>query len=254
MSRPSYNPQARYITLSWDDGHPCDMRLAELLKKYELKATFYVPRRSQRGTINEHEIRLLASEFEVGAHTLNHVVLTRVSTDVAREEIIGSRKWIEDVTGKACVVFCFPEGKFYTNHVELCCEAGFKGARTVELLSLRTLEAVGAFLLIPTTVQVYPHTKLTYLRNIAKRMKYDNFINFIRSIHVKSWKDLCYYMIHRLVTSASGGVMHIWGHSWEVHELDLWADLEDVFKFIQDVKKLVKVCTNSDLCLLAKDS
>jgi hypothetical protein len=29
-----------YITTSWDDGHPLDLRVAELLAKYGLKDTF----------------------------------------------------------------------------------------------------------------------------------------------------------------------------------------------------------------------
>ncbi len=32
-----------YFTTSWDDGSIYDMRLAELLLKYGLKATFYIP-------------------------------------------------------------------------------------------------------------------------------------------------------------------------------------------------------------------
>ena len=31
------------ITTSWDDGHPLDLRVAELLAKYGLQGTFYVP-------------------------------------------------------------------------------------------------------------------------------------------------------------------------------------------------------------------
>jgi hypothetical protein len=32
-----------YITTSWDDGHPSDLRLADLLHKHSLRGTFYVP-------------------------------------------------------------------------------------------------------------------------------------------------------------------------------------------------------------------
>ena len=34
----------KIITTSWDDGHPLDFKLAELLNKYNLKGTFYIPR------------------------------------------------------------------------------------------------------------------------------------------------------------------------------------------------------------------
>jgi putative transposase len=31
------------VTTSWDDGHPLDLKLAELLKKYDIPATLYMP-------------------------------------------------------------------------------------------------------------------------------------------------------------------------------------------------------------------
>ena len=33
-----------WITTSWDDGHTLDLRLADLLDKYDLRGTFYVAR------------------------------------------------------------------------------------------------------------------------------------------------------------------------------------------------------------------
>jgi len=31
------------VTTSWDDGHPSDLKLAELLREYDVPATFYIP-------------------------------------------------------------------------------------------------------------------------------------------------------------------------------------------------------------------
>lgn len=42
---------ATYITTSWDDGHPLDLRVAELLSEYHLQGTFYVPIAAEAGTI-----------------------------------------------------------------------------------------------------------------------------------------------------------------------------------------------------------
>src|SRR5436190_13479271 len=90
------------ITTSWDDGHPLDLRVAELLAKYDLRGTFYVPRSAERGTMTAAQIRELSGAFEVGAHTLHHVVLTRAPEAQARQEIAGSKSWLEDLTGSAC--------------------------------------------------------------------------------------------------------------------------------------------------------
>ena len=35
-----------YLTISVDDGHPTDFKSAELLARYGLKATFYIPARN----------------------------------------------------------------------------------------------------------------------------------------------------------------------------------------------------------------
>ena len=66
------NP-AVYITTSWDDGHPLDLRVAELLTKHRIGGTFYIPRIAEKETMSAAHIRQLSLAFEIGAHTLHHV-------------------------------------------------------------------------------------------------------------------------------------------------------------------------------------
>src|SRR5690349_12029041 len=84
----------------WDDGHPLDLRVAKMLAKHGLRGTFYVPRSAPNGTMHAAQIRELASGFEIGAHTLEHVVLTRTNLDRVREEITGSRNWLADIVSE----------------------------------------------------------------------------------------------------------------------------------------------------------
>jgi peptidoglycan/xylan/chitin deacetylase (PgdA/CDA1 family) len=67
--------------------------------------------------MGEQDVVSLGSEFEVGAHTLNHVVLTRTDANIARHEIEESKSWLELLLGKECEVFCFPQGKFDSEHM-----------------------------------------------------------------------------------------------------------------------------------------
>ena len=77
------------ITTSWDDGHPLDLRLAKLLQKYNVPATFYISIDSvERQGMNPQEIREIAKSFDVGGHTYHHVDLTRVSLGEAGPEIV----------------------------------------------------------------------------------------------------------------------------------------------------------------------
>ena len=100
------------ITTSWDDGNPSDMRLAEMLTRHGLTGTFYIPRKIDSGLMEERQIRELGQTFEIGAHTLNHVFLADVDDGTAREEVVGSRKWVQDLTGQLCPMFCPPAGRY----------------------------------------------------------------------------------------------------------------------------------------------
>ena len=71
-------PTTAWITTSWDDGHPLDMRLAEMLVCNKLKATFYIPRHIPSGVMSQAQVRELSQTFEIGGHTLDHVFLPTV--------------------------------------------------------------------------------------------------------------------------------------------------------------------------------
>src|SRR5205809_306729 len=115
---------AAYITTSWDDGHPLDLRVADLLAKYGLSGTFYVPMTSEYGTMSQDELRELSSAFEIGAHTLHHVELTGATEQLAREEIADSKSWLEDRIGLPCRMFCPPKGRYSNRHLHLIRDVG----------------------------------------------------------------------------------------------------------------------------------
>lgn len=71
--------------------------------------------------------------FAIGAHTINHPILSRVSPERARAEIVGSRVMIESACGFAPRAFAYPNGRpeDYTDAVQrLVREAGFACAVT----------------------------------------------------------------------------------------------------------------------------
>ncbi len=77
-----------------------------------------------------------------GAHTENHVILTRVSPEEAEAEIHRSKQVIEDQLKEECVLFCYPNGKtgdFDDRTRQMVQNAGFRGA----LLSLPGLVGPG---------------------------------------------------------------------------------------------------------------
>jgi peptidoglycan/xylan/chitin deacetylase (PgdA/CDA1 family) len=54
---------------------------------------------------------LKAARFDVGAHTVNHPILSRVDPGQAEREIVDSRDAIQRELGACSEVFCYPNGK-----------------------------------------------------------------------------------------------------------------------------------------------
>lgn len=236
-----------YITTSWDDGHRLDFRVAELLTKYGIGGTFYVPRSAEHGVMSAAELRELSGAFEAGAHTLHHTVLTASTDGRAWAEIVDSKAWIEDNTGKPCLMFCPPEGKFSAEHLRLVRRAGYLGLRSVELASLDLPRARQGIMVMPTTVQSHPHGRLAYARNTLKRMALGNLWRFVAHGKSAAWTALADAFLRE--ARDHGGVFHLWGHSWELEETSQWRRLDEVLRFMSGLRGEIPSLTNGQVCL-----
>jgi len=62
--------------------------------------------------LNEEEVRsLVTAGMEVGAHTVNHVNLGKISREEVVREVVGSRHDLERILGTPVVLFSFPFGR-----------------------------------------------------------------------------------------------------------------------------------------------
>ncbi|MEQ1863663.1 MAG: polysaccharide deacetylase family protein [Micropepsaceae bacterium] len=230
------------VTTSWDDGHPSDVRLAELLAKYGIAGTFYVPNRNSEGrpVMTEAELKHLSTAFEVGGHSIDHVVLTDLSPTEAERQIVENKRWLEQVTGKQVRGFCYVRGRYNRTVRDIVERAGFDYARTVANLHA---EVTGDPFQMPTTMQLFPHGPITYLKNFSRgqwtpaRAKFlwaalasENLAERIGRI-----LDLC---------ETAEGCFHLWGHSWEIDEQNLWADLEAVLRRLSTARASMEFLTN----------
>ena len=77
------------FTSSWDDGYALDLKVAELLDTHGCKGTFYVcPRKQHEYTMmNTQEITMLGKNHEIGAHTLRHSKLTKISLPTTADNL-----------------------------------------------------------------------------------------------------------------------------------------------------------------------
>ena len=81
------------VTTSWDDGHPLDLRVAELLARYGLTGTFYVPLNCSHRQVMDKQQLLALRELgmEVGSHTMTHPQLTKITRESAMRELTESK-------------------------------------------------------------------------------------------------------------------------------------------------------------------
>lgn len=86
-----------------------------------------------RALMDEAQVRdWLAAGHWIGAHTCTHPRLSRISRDRAKEEIVSSRKKLEDLFGTAIDHFAYPYGDYDDAVADLVREAGFQTACTMD--------------------------------------------------------------------------------------------------------------------------
>jgi len=237
------HPRA-YITTSWDDGHPLDLRLAELLRKYGLPATFYVPLDNKLPVLTASQVRELSAEFEIGAHTVHHCDLLTAPDHVTRSEITDCKNELEQICGRPCTAFCFPKGHFRRNHLKNVREAGYRTARTVELMSLEMPSVLDGVAMIPTTMQAGPAGFSRVARNSLKRMRPENLFRHVR-FSKSDWVATAEAVLEHVIRG--GGVFHLWGHSWEIDQMRQWEDLERALALLAQCKGRAHFTDNSGL-------
>jgi peptidoglycan-N-acetylglucosamine deacetylase len=232
----------KLITTSWDDGYILDFRLAELLDKYRLKGTFYIPKTNKENPVmSEKDMADLSRSFEVGGHPINHIRLYKNRAEDYLNEIQGCYHWINNITGITPISFCFPGGVFNDLAIRHAKIAGFKILRTTELLSVGKLSNNG---LMPTTLQVFEHTKYTYVKHLVKRGRIGNMIMWLKNNPPSDILKLTDYYLDNV--NANNGCFHLWGHSWEIEQENLWDKLEMLLQHLTHRSDFTSV-TNGEL-------
>lgn len=193
------------LSLSCDDGSRYDHKLIDLLEKYELPCTFYVPCYSD---LTDKEIKEISEKYEIGGHTVTHQILTECPPDIARDEIINCKSILENIIGKTITKFCYPRGRYNPFVKEMVKKAGFKEARTTRLL---WTEKNTDLFETHTTIHVYQNPK------------YGD----------KDWYQVALENLEECKNE--DGVYHLWMHSWEVERDGNWSKLEALFKQIRKV-------------------
>lgn len=131
----------------WDDGDVDDIKLVEILKRHEAKATFNInpggwksERRLGHKFKGEYDVWKLSLDemkdvyrgFRVAGHTMTHPTLTKIDPEWALVELVECKKYIEEHFGFKECGMAYPNGPYDDAVKELVRQAGYRYSRTVE--------------------------------------------------------------------------------------------------------------------------
>lgn len=196
------------IETSWDDGFLLDLKVATLLKKYNMTGVFYiiVDRIGESGYLSWDQVKDLERQgFEIGSHTMSHPSdMKALYEEQLHYEVQNSKDMIETVLGHKIAKFCYPRGRFNEVVQAKVAESGYIEARATGMPGILEVKDK---LAIPGTVHIFQRPEY----------KGVNVLDFAKQIIDRAVKE--------------GGYVNIWGHSKEVDENKLWDVLEEVLAY-----------------------
>lgn len=127
----------KYIVISFDDGYKDFYTDAyPILKRHNIKAVNYIPYYflDKPNYMSSEDVKKIAAEglVEIGSHTLRHTSLTSVSKEIAFEEILNSKKYLETKFEIEVKSFAYPYGFYDKDIANMVEKAGYTNAVTVE--------------------------------------------------------------------------------------------------------------------------
>ena len=196
------------ITISCDDGCDSDYKLAKLLEKYDLDATFYWPVDVQTLAFQKgwepltpaHEA-YIARNFEIGSHTVSHRYLTKIPLKEAVGEIKDSKKILENKYDQNITKFCYPRGYSNPEMTQAVKDAGYSYGRST------LIGHIGE--------DADPYFAATAVHmGCPIREEYKGM----------TWMDYGYKLFEEAKEKDLD--FHAWCHSWEIDRYNEWKNVE----------------------------
>jgi hypothetical protein len=232
MNAENESKRPSIVTTSWDDGHPLDLRLAELMVKHGIRGTFYVPASNGKSLLGKSVLdargvrELSATDIEVGSHSLTHANLIKCPDPL--RELSVSKERLEQILSRPIQSFCYPGGAFNYRISRLARTADYKLARTT--VAFRTAYDFDPFRM-PVTLKFHSRSRTIHLCQLAKSANLSGLLNWSSHWAMKVRLE---NLIGQIIADVSkrGGIFHLWGHSWEIDSMGLWERLGKVFEYM----------------------
>lgn len=136
----------KVVGITFDDGYRNNLEHAlPLLQRHGFTATCYavsapdvgrnvwddaigVP---QKPLFTPADMRAWVNAgMDLGAHTRHHADLTAIPPSQTIDEIAGCKQELQDMTGQEVRHFCYPYGRYHSEHIQMVKDAGYTTATT----------------------------------------------------------------------------------------------------------------------------
>lgn len=223
------------VTFSYDDGVTQDIRLIELLNKYNLKCTFNLNSEllGKKGIlphdntkiahykVHPEDVKFVYEGHEVAVHTLTHPNLTKCDEAEIIRQVENDRLNLSELVGYDVVGMAYPCGGVNNDD------------RVAEIIR--------------------NNTGVKYSRTITSTNNFDvqdNLFRFNPTVyHLNFQKMMSLGEEFVELKSKEPKVFYIWGHSYEMDfGAEYWVKLEDFFKLISN-KDDIFYGTNKEVLL-----
>ena len=208
------------ITFSYDDGVTQDVRLAELFRKYGLKATFNINSGflGKEGSlvregvtvghnkVSAADLRYIYEGHEIAAHTLTHPLLTTITDDAEIiRQVEEDRLTLSELAGYEVVGFAYPGGGVNYN------------SRVSELIK--------------------NNTGVRYCRTIVSSHSFDiqdDLYEFKPTVYHHAEFDKTFALAEQFLNSSpdTPQIFYIWGHAYELDIRNEWDRFEELCKML----------------------
>lgn len=210
------------VTFSYDDGVVQDIRLIQLLNKYNLKCTFNLNsgllgragtlmcqgQRIAHYKVQPQDVKYIYDGHEVAAHTLTHPRLTELAQEEIVRQVSKDREALSELAGYDVVGMAYPCGG--VNHDDRVAsiiekETGIRYCRTV------------------TSTHSFASQSDLYKFNptASHNMEFDKLMHLAEQFVS--------------MDAETPQIFYIWGHSYEMDlASDRWGKLEEFFKVISN--------------------
>lgn len=209
------------VTFSYDDAVTQDIRLIELLNKYNLKCTFNVNSEllGTKGTLMREGLRIahykiypddvksIYEGHEVAAHTLTHPHLPPLDKAEVIRQVEQDRLNLSEMVGYEVVGMAYPGGGVNNDD------------RVAEIIK--------------------DNTGIKYSRTITCNYSFDiqdNLYRFNPTVYHLDFDEIMKLGQKFIdLTPDKPQIFYIWGHSYEMdYRPDYWIKLEEFFKLISN--------------------